>query len=62
MDAKWSMELFLRYSHDKLNLESAKQKLANTKAEMSVAKRLNYVCDGVCMAAYHMDKCICGQD
>lgn len=60
VDAHVSMDLYLRYGRDEHACEAAKQLLATSKAPVSVAKNLDYQCDGVCMAAYNAAKCKCG--
>ena len=63
VDARWSMELYKRYALPGLEKERAKasQMLAAIRPPKSVAKQLNYNCDGVCMAKFYKAKCFCGQ-
>eukprot|EP00049_Salpingoeca_infusionum_P022678 m.8144 g.8144 ORF g.8144 m.8144 type:complete len:218 (-) comp5323_c0_seq1:217-870(-) len=61
-DALWSIMLYREYVLQPKKLDAARNKLLRTRAQPSVAKLLDYQCDGVCMAKFYKAKCICGQE
>jgi len=63
-DAIKSMELYKRYGEGRCTnnvRQEAVNKLRKTPTIPSIAKRLNYFYEGVCMAAYSPHICKCGQ-
>lgn len=62
LDALASVRLYQKYATGPRNqLDAARTQLLRNKAAPSVAKELNYTCDGVCMAAFYKAMCTCGQ-
>lgn len=61
-DAQASIRLYHRYVVERPGeLEAAKRRLLAVRSAPSLAKSLGYVMDGVCMAKFMPDRCICGQ-
>ena len=62
LDAQASVKLYNKYARgDQQQLERARTKLLQVRPQPSVAKILNYNCDGVCMAAFYPKMCKCDQ-
>ena len=60
-DARVSVRLYHEYTLQPARLPAAHERLVRTRPAPSVAKALNYACDGVCMAKFFREKCTCGQ-
>eukprot|EP00055_Hartaetosiga_balthica_P018698 m.135180 g.135180 ORF g.135180 m.135180 type:complete len:221 (+) comp9861_c0_seq1:140-802(+) len=63
IDALASVQLYKKFiqpGNDKL-LKTAQSTMLRARKNLSVAKRLDYKCDGVCMAKFFKKKCFCGQ-
>ena len=58
-DAVLSIRLYNRFKDDKSGLERAKNSMVGKIAPITFAKKNNYRYEGVCMAAYYPEKCIC---
>eukprot|EP00056_Hartaetosiga_gracilis_P022368 m.29851 g.29851 ORF g.29851 m.29851 type:complete len:221 (+) comp9605_c0_seq1:126-788(+) len=63
IDAIVSIQLYKKFVRpgNKRTMKEAHKKLIRTRNRPSVAKQLDYQCDGVCMAKFFKKKCICGQ-
>lgn len=60
-DCEATLRLFEAYYGQTRALEDAKKKLLARRPAASWAKNNNYKWEGVCMAAFMPEKCICGQ-
>ena len=63
-DAQWSVQLYNKFvapANSATLLKDARQKLLRIRPQPSVAKLLNYQHEGVCMAKFFKEKCICKQ-
>lgn len=58
-DAVLSIKLYNRYKDDRAALDRARNSMVGKVAPMTFAKKNNYQYEGVCMAAYYPEKCIC---
>jgi RNA exonuclease 4 len=58
-DAILSIRLYKKYKDNEQALDKARNSMIGKVAPSSFAKRNNYQYDGVCMAAYYPQKCIC---
>ena len=60
-DCLATLKLFEMYYGQTRVLEDAKQRLLGRRPAASWAKSNNYRWEGVCLAGFMPDKCICGQ-
>lgn len=58
-DAVASIKLFKKYEKNPAKLRQDVPKLAKGFPEPSIGKVLNFEYDGVCLAAFNPQKCIC---
>jgi RNA exonuclease 4 len=59
-DAVLSIRLYNRYKDDQNMLDRARNSMIGKRAPDNFVKRNNYQYQGVCMAGYYPEKCICG--
>ena len=60
IDARLSVQLWEKVKSRPDQLGEMRQRLIRSRTKMSVKKRLNYQYEGVCLAAFYPEKCICG--
>ena len=60
IDARLSVQLWEKVKSRPDQLGEMRQRLIHSRTKMSVKKRLNYQYEGVCLASFYPEKCICG--